>query len=143
MPCENTVVKNGSLSFPFLDFAPATANIGEETPDGRFTISWSRPSGFQFLVQYVVNIFQTTLRRTVPVPRDDTSYDFQADPFTQYMVDVSGDFDVNGTTFSDPVAAPVTFQSIEQGDESFGAPVLLLHSTQHPCTLVCIAYMHT
>ena len=68
---------------------------------------------------------------TVLVSRDDTSYDFQADPFMQYMVDVSGDFDVNGMTFSDSVAASVTFQSNEQGDESFGAPVLLLHS--HLC----------
>ena len=76
----------------------------------------------------------------IPVPRDDTNFDFQTDPFTQYMADVSGDFNVNGTTFRDPVAAPVTFTSNEQGEESFGAPVLLLHS--HPCALVYIVYIH-
>ena len=118
--------------------------MDEETPDNMITIRWPRPSGFEFLVEYVVTLVQQSrmsLRKRrqtstmmITVPRDMTSYQFEADPFTQYTADVSGNYNVGGVTFSAPVTGPITFNSNEQGDQRLIAPSPPPSLLPHPLT---------
>ena len=54
----------------------------------------------------------------IPVDKDQSSFQYEAEPFTEYTSQVLAELNVNGAVSTLPITAPATVESGESGNDN-------------------------